>query len=160
MKTEMDQLKEEFRIATEAFNKQIIMLKESAEQLEIERAVFGFLAESSTDGVWDWNMESDYEYMSPRFWEIFGYLPEEKEHKPSAWMNMINQEDLKATLINLDKHVSSNGSTPYDQVVRYTHKNGSIVTVRCRGRVVKWSNDGKPIRMVGTHTDITKSINK
>ena len=36
--------------------------------------------DASGDGYWDWHMQDDYEYMSPRFWEIFGYTPEEKKH--------------------------------------------------------------------------------
>ena len=110
---------------------------------------------ASGDGYWDWLLQEDYEYMSPRFWEIFGFLPEEKEHKPSAWQDLIVEEDLQIALKNFDLHVATKGQHPYEQEVRYRHKNGSIVTVLCRGRVVEW--DGvKPIRMIGTHTDITE----
>lgn len=110
---------------------------------------------ASGDGYWDWLLQEDYEYMSPRFWEIFGFSPEEKPHKPSAWQDLINQDDLKVALQNFDLHVQSKGEHPYEQEVRYRHKNGSIVTVLCRGSVVEWHGD-KPIRMIGTHTDITE----
>ncbi|MEJ2755602.1 MAG: HAMP domain-containing protein, partial [Gammaproteobacteria bacterium] len=41
--------------------------------------------DASGDGYWDWMIQQDYEYMSPRFWEMLGYKPEEKKHKPSEW---------------------------------------------------------------------------
>jgi|GEM_PF-1280232 len=113
------------------------------------------LIESSTDGFWDWYVQTDYQYMSPRFWEMFGYLPEEKPNKPSAWQEIIFPEDLEIALVNFQKHVDTRGIHPYIQEVRYRHKNGSTVTVLCRGKVIDWDKNGKPIRMIGTHTDIT-----
>ena len=107
------------------------------------------------DGYWDWRIQDDYEYMSPRFWRMFGYDPAEKRHHPSEWQSMIHPEDLPATLDNFERHVATRGKHPYRQDVRYRHRDGHWVTVRCRGRVVEWSPDGKPIRMVGTHTDLT-----
>ncbi len=114
------------------------------------------LINSSHDGYWDWRIQDDYEYMSPRFWEMFGYLPEEKDHKPSAWQDMIFEEDLALAMSNFQKHVASKGAYPYRQEVRYHHKNGSTITVLCRGQVIEWDDQHQPLRMVGTHTDITQ----
>jgi PAS domain S-box-containing protein len=111
--------------------------------------------DASNDGYWDWYVKEDYEYMSPRFWEMFGYDPAEKPHSPSAWQDIINQDDLQVALENFNEHVESRGEKPYVQEVRYRHKQGHTVTVLCRGSVVEWAEDGSPIRMVGTHTDIT-----
>jgi signal transduction histidine kinase len=91
---------------------------------------------------------------------MFGYLPHEKEHNPSAWREMVHQMDLKEAMRNFQKHVETRGSHPYLQECRYRHKNGTWVWVLCRGKVIEWdktSNDWKPLRMVGTHTDITLS---
>ena len=111
--------------------------------------------DASGDGYWDWHIQKDYEYMSPRFWEMFGYAPEEKPHSPSAWQDMIFEDDLKVALANFNQHVATHGAHPYEQEVRYRHKNGSTVTVLCRGKVVEWGAEGEPLRMIGTHTDVT-----
>ncbi|TDF38450.1 PAS domain S-box protein [Alteromonadaceae bacterium M269] len=118
--------------------------------------------DGSGDGYWDWHIQDDYEYMSPRFWEILGYLPEEKPHSPSAWQDLIFEDDLNVALDNFNKHINSKGQHPYEQEVRYRHKNGSTVTVLCRGKVIEWDDNGNALRMVGTHTDITylKAIEK
>ena len=51
-----------------------------------------------------------------------------------------------------------NSNHPYDQIVRYVHKKGYTVWVRCRGKMIKDTN-GKPIRMIGAHNDITQQKN-
>ncbi|GBG29136.1 Phytochrome [Hondaea fermentalgiana] len=133
----------------------LIEVKDISNRLLAEDRVENIL-ETSFDGFWDWHIKADYEYMSPGFWAHFGYLPEEKEHKPSAWMDMINQEDLAVAISNMNKHFETKGKHPYLQEVRYRHKDGSTVWVRCKGRVVEWAPDGSAVRMVGTHTDVTK----
>ncbi|MEM0951429.1 MAG: PAS domain S-box protein [Cyanobacteria bacterium P01_H01_bin.74] len=107
------------------------------------------------DGYWDWFLQEDFEYMSPKFWQLFGYNPAEKKHHPSEWQEMIFQDDLQRAIENFNLHVETRGKHPYAQEVRYRHKNGSVVTVYCRGLVTEWDETGTPLRMVGTHTDIT-----
>lgn len=111
--------------------------------------------DSSGDGFWDWDLKNDYEYMSPRFWEIFGYDYRERRHHPSEWQKLIFEEDLKRALENFEKHVQSRGKHPYEQQARYKHKDGSTVYVLCKGKVVEWDDQGNALRMIGTHTDIT-----
>lgn len=109
---------------------------------------------ASTDGIWDWRIQENYEYMSPRFWEIFGVNPTTKKHDPQEWQGIIHQEDLPMVLANFDLHIKTKGRHPFYQEVRYHHSDGTTVWVICRGLVIEW--DGEiPIRMVGTHTDVT-----
>jgi len=113
-------------------------------------------ADASSDGYWDWMLQEDYEYMSPRFWEMMGYDPATKKPHPSEWQDIIFPEDLELALSNFEKHVQSKGDYPFTQEVRYKKADGSIIWVICKGHVIEWDKDDQPIRMVGTHTDITK----
>lgn len=113
-------------------------------------------ADATNDGYWDWFLLDDYEYMSSRFWEMLGYDSSEKTHHPSEWQKLIFEDDLAIALENFDKHVQSKGEYPFYQEVRYRHKDGSTVYVICKGKVVEWNESGEPVRMIGTHTDITK----
>ena len=116
--------------------------------------IFDFLQEGTLDGLWYWDLEQpEHEWMSARFWTILGYHPQEKEHLASEWQDIINQEDLQTAIENLQKH-SKDPSHPYDQVVRYTHRDGHTVWLRCRGKAVR-DETGKPIRLLGAHTDLT-----
>ncbi|HRW35055.1 MAG TPA: PAS domain S-box protein [Thermotogota bacterium] len=130
-------------------------LKEELYQLvQKDQTVFNFIQESSLDGLWYWDLENiENEWMNAKFWTTMGYDPEEMPHRSSAWQNMINQDDLKVVNENFKKHME-NPDFPYDQVVRYRHKNGSTVWIRCRGLIIRDEND-KPVRMIGAHQDIT-----
>jgi PAS domain S-box-containing protein len=117
--------------------------------------IFEFLQAGSLDGVWYWDLEnSEQEWMSPRFWEVFGYSADEKRHLASEWQDMIHPEDLQSALENFHAHCAD-PNVAYDQVVRYTGKDGATVWVRCRGLAIR-DADGKPIRMLGAHNDVTE----
>ncbi|NNF06895.1 MAG: PAS domain-containing protein [Candidatus Eisenbacteria bacterium] len=124
-------------------------------ELEQHADFLSHLQEHVSDGFWDWRIQEDYEYMSPRFWEMLGFEPHEKAHHPSEWQRQIYPEDLEIALLNFKKHVATKGEHPFWQELRYKHKKGYEVWVLCRGRVIEWDDDGQPVRMVGTHADIT-----
>jgi PAS domain S-box-containing protein len=113
------------------------------------------ILDNISEGYWIWFVKEDYEYMSPRFWEIFGFRPEEKKHHPSEWQALVFQEDLPLLYQKLTDHINSKGRVPFELDVRYHHKDGSTVWVSCKGKVVEWDAEGKPVRVVGTHRDIT-----
>ncbi|SHO43481.1 PAS domain-containing sensor histidine kinase [Desulfopila aestuarii] len=118
-------------------------------------SIFDFLQKGSLDGLWYWDLEKpEHEWLSPQFWEILGYDPSEKKHLASEWQDIIFPEDLEVALENFHQHCAD-PKHPYDQIVRYTHKNGSTVWVRCRGIAIR-NGAGKPIRMLGAHTDLTQ----
>ncbi|WP_107039761.1 PAS domain-containing protein [Brumimicrobium mesophilum] len=112
--------------------------------------------ESSLAGFWDWNMLTNEEYLSPRFKEMFGYAESEMENSPDAWQEIAFQEDLPSMYESLENHIKSKGKIPFNVIVRYYHKNGSTVWVRCNGKVVEWGDDDNPVRVIGCHVDITE----
>lgn len=116
--------------------------------------------ESSLAGFWDWNIETNEEYLSPRFKEMFGYCDDEMENSPESWKRIAFQEDLPHMFKSFEDHVQSRGELPFKSIVRYHHKNGSVVWVRCNGKVVSWAENGAPIRAIGCHVDITEEKEK
>lgn len=116
--------------------------------------------ESSLAGFWDWNIETNEEYLSPRFKEMFGYSDDEMENSPESWKRIAFQEDLPHMFKSFEDHVQSRGELPFKSIVRYHHKNGSVVWVRCNGKVVSWAENGAPIRAIGCHVDITEEKEK
>jgi len=106
----------------------------------------------TTDGVWDWNLLTDEEYLSPRFKKIFGYNDDELPNHASSWQKIIHPDDLKLAQQAFKDHIEK--GKPYHLPVRYYHKDGFIVWVLCRGVALK-DETGRYTRMIGTHTDIT-----
>ena len=128
--------------------------KELYTLIKTDSAIFDFFQKGSLDGIWYWDLENpENEWMSPEFWHLFGYEPEEKKHFSSEWQDMIFPEDLEVAKQNLSRHCED-PNYPFDQVVRYRHKNGSTVWVRCRGIAIR-NHDGTPIRMLGAHNNYT-----
>ena len=133
--------------------------KELYQLIKTDESIFDFIQESSLDGLWYWDLENmEEEWMNPKFWTTLGYDPAEMPHKAAAWQDIIHPEDLELAKENVGKHLA-NPNYPYDQVVRYQHKQGHTVWIRCRGLAVR-DKLGKPVRMLGAHTDITAEKRK
>ena len=117
-------------------------------------AIFEFLQAGSLDGIWYWDVErQEQEWMSPRFKELFGYRDDEIPDTSAWWMENIFPEDRDVALDNFSRHLAD-ASHPYDQIVRYRHRDGSTVWVRCRGLAIRNAR-GEAIRLLGCHTDVT-----
>ncbi|MGM0607370.1 MAG: response regulator [Candidatus Muiribacteriota bacterium] len=117
--------------------------------------ILHFLQSGVMDGIWYWDLQNpENEWMSDKFWQTFGYDPKLKKNLSSEWQDIIFKEDLELVNKNLEQHLE-NPEIPFDQIVRYYHKNGSTVWVRCRGIAIRDKN-GKPKRLLGAHTDITE----
>jgi PAS domain S-box-containing protein len=128
------------------------------ELMRSDESIFDFIQNSSLDGLWYWDLENpENEWMNARFWTVLGYNPDEMPHKSNAWQSIINHDDLKVANNNFIKHCED-PNYPYDQLVRYTHKNGSTKWIRCRGLAIRDKN-GKPIRMLGAHQDVSEIKN-
>ncbi len=129
--------------------------KELYALIKKDESIFDFIQESALDGIWFWDLDNpENEWMSPKFWNTLGYDPKDMPHKSSTWQDIINKEDLAQALSNFTKHCKT-PNHPYDQIVRYQHKMGHTVWIRCKGIAIR-DKKGKPVRMLGAHTDITE----
>jgi len=126
--------------------------------LKKDTKIFDFIQNVCLDGLWFWDLENpENEWMNPVFWKTLGYNPDEMPHNPSAWQDIINKDDLKLAIDNFNKHLADENHA-YDQIVRYRHKDGHIVWIRCKGNAIRDEN-GKPVRMLGIHNEITSIKN-
>ena len=124
-------------------------LRETSEQLSLA-------LEGSRIGLWDWKVPAGETTYSERWAEILGYsLAELTPTTLDTWMRLTHPDDLKRANELIQKHFS--GELPfYESVIRMRHKDGHWVYVLDRGRVTERDPAGSPLRMIGTHTDISK----
>ncbi len=105
-------------------------------------------------GVWDWNAVTNEVFFSDRWAEILGYNRDELTNQLSEWENRVHPDDLGAAKAALQQHFR--GEIPfYQNEHRMLDKYGRYRWILDRGRMVSWTADSNPLRMVGTHTDIT-----
>lgn len=133
--------------------------REAERRFEYQNAAFEQVLEGTMAGYWDWNVQEGTEYLSPSFKQMFGYEDHEMENSPESWQKIIHPDDLDLLYQEIGKHFETRGEYPFRLEARYFHREGHIVWVLCRGKVIEWDDDGKPLRMVGSHVDVTSMKN-
>ncbi len=105
-------------------------------------------------GVFIWNLETDHVIYSKEWAEIVGYELEELESHVSTWESMLLPEDLKIAEQSVEKYLS--GEAPlYEAEFRMVKKDGSVIWGHDKGKVTKYTEDGKPLILCGVLQDIT-----
>ncbi|MFM1841500.1 MAG: hypothetical protein RLZZ490_231, partial [Cyanobacteriota bacterium] len=136
-----------------------VILKQEAEQrqrLAEELTVVETVLDDVFGGYWDWNIVTGQEYLSVGFRRMFGYEADANATDLTSFTEIIFPEDLLLAQHNLERYIQSRGQIPYSLEVRYRHQDGSTVWVLCAGKGIEWDQDGKPLRMVGGHINITQ----
>lgn len=129
--------------------------KRAAGALRASEERFHFAIEATNDGMWDWDMRTGVVYYSPQWVRLLGYLPDEVTPSPAFFFGLVHPEDVARVTEVLQAHVD--GRIPVKEVeVRLRQKSGDYRWYRDRGKVVEREQDGRPLRMVGTITDITE----
>lgn len=147
---EIDKLRE----ANEDLRRLVSDLTEAVKISQEREATWVYAFEGNRDGLWDWNAVTNEVFFSKRWKEMLGYEEDEIANELSEWDKRLHPEDREAVYADLNRHL--NGETPYYlSEHRLLCKNGSYRWVLDRGKIISWTEEGKPLRIVGTHTDIT-----
>jgi PAS domain S-box-containing protein len=121
-----------------------------------ERQRLANIIKGTNVATWEWNIQTGEVIFDDRWAEMLGYtLDELNPLSIETWKNLTNSEDLPKAEALLQNHFEGKIDY-YDIEFRMQYKDGHWVWVQDRGRVSEWSEDGKPLVMVGTHHDITQ----
>ena len=113
--------------------------------------------EAADLGIWDFIVGTDKTFYSRRWKAILGYYPDEIENKFSVWEDLLHPEDRDKAVLSFKNFLDSNIRV-YESEFRLKHKNGHYVWIKSRATALRDEN-GKAIRMFGTHRDITEEKN-
>lgn len=116
---------------------------------------FRLAADSSSAGIWDWDITTDKVYYSDRFKELLGYEPNEWPHTFEAFKKALHKKDRDRTLEKLS--ASLNHGEPYDITYRLRLKSGKYRWFMARGKVLRDSS-GQAYRMAGSIADIHQRV--
>jgi PAS domain S-box-containing protein len=132
-------------------------ITEQQQQLEINLANqlrWKFALEGAGDGIWDWNFPTNKVYYSEQWKKMLGYESHEVGDSLEDWSSRVHPDDLERSLSSLSKYFS--GQIPvYENELRMLCKDGTYKWILDRGMVTEWTEDKKPLRVIGTHTDIS-----
>jgi len=105
-------------------------------------------------GLWDWNLQTNKAHFSKEWKNQIGYTDTEISDDNAEWESRIHPEDLPSILDATNKSILERNQNHHVEF-RFKHKNGSYLWIMAQGSVFENEN-GEPIRMVGSHIDITE----
>lgn len=115
---------------------------------------FSLVMQGANDGLWDWDLETNEIYYSPRWKDMLGYGENELDNSVETWTNLIYSDDKDRVLRKVQDYITGRTNS-FEIEMHMHHKNGHGVLVLSRAFLVTNKSNGKPIRLVGTHVDIT-----
>jgi PAS domain S-box-containing protein len=133
-----------------------IKLSEKLVQAAEER--WRFALEGANQGVWDWDLNTDDVYYSESYRRLYGFSPDDTLQSINDWRALIHPDDRNMMNNALQEHLSSENPF-YETKYRIKAKNGDYRWILARGMMMAYDQDGRPSRMIGTHTDITEQVN-
>jgi len=120
-----------------------------------ERWQFAF--EASNQAAWDWNMITNEVIYSTSYRKMYGFLEDDLKNDVGEWASRIHPDDRKKIENALIDH-SQSGNPVYETTYRIRLKSGNYKWILARGKIISRDATGKPIRMIGTHTDLTEKL--
>ena len=123
--------------------------------LQRQRERLEQIIDGTRAGTWEWDVATGALSVNERWAEMFGYALDELGPVTfDTWAALAHEDDMRAARDQLDRHLSGELAY-YECEIRARHKGGFWVWVLDRGCVVSRAADGTPLRMSGTHQDVT-----
>lgn len=147
-------------MSEDALKQQILNLKKHNARLKRIAHDARHKLSAALDGtglcLWQLDVNSGKLVIFNRRWgSMLGFQPKELSAHFDVWREHLHPEDAEMVLAAFYNHLE--GKTPfYEALHRMQAKNGTVTWVLDRGRVTEWSDDGKPLKVTGTHIDMTK----
>src|SRR5690606_9196799 len=142
----------------------VLVRKRLKQQIRIEDSLraseerWKFALEGSGEGVWDWDIPTDKVFRSAGWHQLYGYSESEIEDSALGGRRFVHAEDLPRLI--QDQRLCLQGKAPmFTSEFRFLCKDGSWKWTLSRGLIVSAGPDGKPLRMIGTHMDISARKN-
>ena len=128
--------------------------KEAQDAVREFEQKLNYALEAVSDGIWEYNVKAAETIMDHRSMALFGFNPESATLNSDEVFSRVHKEDLPNVSRALQDHIE--GKAPfYRATFRVCLPDGAIRWILGRGRVMENDANGKPLRMLGTNTDIT-----
>ena len=136
------------------FNHMSSQLAQSYAAIQEREERLALVMQGTNDGIWDWNVQAGQMYYSPRWKDMLGYADHEIAGRFDEWRRLVHPDDLEEAVAALEAHLT--GDRPlFELEHRLRHKDGSYRWILTRAITLRDEN-GKPQRIVGSHSDITQ----
>lgn len=145
---------DELEELVDQFNQMSMQLSQSYTAIQEREQRLALVMQGTNDGIWDWNLQSGRVYYSPRWKEMLGYTDQEIGDQLEDWRRLVHPDDLENVVAAIESHLS--GLEPLFHLEhRLLHKDGNYHWLLARAVTVR-GEAGEPLRIVGSHSDITE----
>ena len=144
----------EIALLQRAFTSFITETSNNINQLAANEQRWLYAINGSRDGVWDWDVKNAQVYYSKRWKEMLGYQEPQIKNDILEWESRIHPDDVFAVFQDLNAHFNGCNSF-FENTHRIKCYDGEYRWILSRGQTVSWDTEGNPLRIIGTHTDIS-----
>lgn len=124
------------------------------EALRLSEERWQLAVRGSNDGIWDWNVQTGEVFFSARWKTMRGFGEHELADHLDEWRSRIHPDDLDRVIEKVEAYLAKTAGE-FCEEYRVLRKDGSYIWILDRG-VALWDEQGTPIRMVGSESDITE----
>jgi len=130
-------------------------------EILVQEAVtrYQFALEASKKGIWDYNLKTGKVYFSKESLDILQLNDLDNIDTNEKWDARIHPDDLESYLSNIQLH-KENKLPYFENTKRVLAKDGTYKWVLSRGKISERDNKGNPLRIIGTHSDVTSNKEK
>ncbi len=131
--------------------------KHSEQSLRAAEERWRFALEGSNQGVWDCNIQTGEVVYSDSYLKMYGYDESDLKNNIGDWMERIHPDD-RERMRRVIQNIIKDEHTQYESTYRIKTKKGDYKWILAKGTLIKQA-DGKPLRLIGIHTDLTDTLN-
>ena len=136
----------------------VTVIKEQEIQLKIADERYHFAVQASDRGVWDWDLVTNKVYYSSESMKILELADSDLVGAPEEWDHRVHPDDVEEYFGNINRHMA--GEIPFYETCHRVMCSGRYKWILDRGKVIERDDNGKPLRITGTHTDISAQKEK
>ncbi len=139
------------------FNSMQEKIQQANHKLELNNVRRDMVLSVANDGIWDWNIEQGTFTLDDRYYTMAGYQPGEFPQALEECTKRIHPDSASEVIEKIEKYLAGEIDR-FEAEFRFLCKDGSYMWIRCRGKITSRDDNGKPLRFIGTHSDITERI--
>lgn len=129
-------------------------LQRAHQIIEERERSYDYAMAAAGEGIWDWDLRTNLVTHNERWCELLGFPATERQHQIDVFGQLLHEDDRAVVQASLEEALLGSGAYAHEHRMR--RRDGKIIWVLDRGKVVERDTEGRPVRMAGSATDISE----
>ncbi len=142
-------------ITIHRMRQQIVAREEAEGKLQISESRLREAMKGTETGLWEWNPQANEVYLDPVWFTMLGYKPDALPHSFETFEGLLHPDD-KSAVLKMVAELLQESREQFDLECRMRSSDGNYRWIHSKGRLLSKDQQGKPLRLIGIHTDITE----